>query len=1446
MALYVAFAVLIHIPAVQHWIGSTVANAMAQQLGTTVSVGRVELGLFNRIIINDVVIKDQQRQDMLRARRLSVKMKLLPLLDGRVSISSAQLFSAEAHLYRDSAQATPNYQFALDALSSKEQQEPSKIDLHIGSLIVRRLALSYDQLDAPDTPGRFNPKHLKMADVSAHVLLRALNTNELNLLVKRISLYEQSGLELRQLTFKMEGDRQSSILSDFLMETPNSSLSIDTIRASYLLDNLSSTLRYDTHQFTADIALRDFASLLPQQLPLDHSFTLTTSFRGTLHSIDCPGLHISTPDESFALQATGSLDPDSWQADINRLAISDQLLADVSNVLPSIPQLTRLGNVNLSGNIHRSPDGNIHALGNARTGLGLLSLKGAISNGGEQWNAHLETDSLNLQRLLENPAFGLLVAQLDISAQHSTVNVKGVAPLFDLKGYSYRNLTLDGTYSTHDISGKLKVDDPNLQADIEGTVSTVTAIPHIRVTGVIGSISPQAIHLSDYWGDANFSAIVDADFAASSLANAEGTIDMDDFIMNRNDTTLFHLDNLHIKSGYSADRHFLRLDSDFGEMLLNGQFNWNTLPLSFAAIVPMLSADKKTADNNFSLVMRLTNSHWMQELLGIKLELEGPLSVDAQVNDSCRQIEVSTFIPSFSYAAGSYRNASLHLITQGDSSQCDMQLARLDKDGHPMNINLSAQSVGNQLTSSLTLNTAHEGGGIINTISQLYKNDEGVRELHVRVMPSELILKGLVWELEPCDILYSEKRLTIDQFTLHHDDEHLIIDGIASTTPNDSLVIDLQEIDIASVLDLVNFHAVSFDGKATGKAYICQAFNNPEAWADITVDDFLFQQAPMGRLEAHALWNADEGQVDLDAAIDSSAEEQTYIDGFVSPRRQEIDLGIRARGTSIAFLHSFTKSFLSTIEGQAYGDVRVSGPLSNIDLSGEATVRGLASIIPLGTTYTFRDDTVRLSPGTIAFNDFHVYDRDQHEGQLNGIISHTNLKNITFNLKANASNLLAYDFPLMDDGATIGGTVWANGEAVMRGRPGEVLIDCDVTPAPSSVFIYNAANPNAISNQQFITWGEANSQLLLPTGSGEVASFNNNYDLQNDSSPTSQSGTSGSSDLRLNLRINATPDATLRIIMDQHSGDFITLNGSGVLRADYYNKGAFQMYGTYNVERGTYSMTIQNILKKNFQFQTGSTLVFGGDPLQAALNLKALHTVNGVSLSDLGLGNSFTNNTIRVNCLMNILGSAGEPRVEFDLEMPTVNSEEEQMIRSIMASEQELNQQVVYLLGIGRFYTQGANNAATQSYGQTELAMQSLLSGTVSSQINQLLSQVIKNADWNFGANISTGNEGWHNAEYEGLVSGRMLNNRLLINGQFGYRDNATQATPSFIGDFDIQYLLTPGGSLALKAYNQTNDRYFTHSSLNTQGIGIIMKKDFNGLRDLFSFRRKSSQVKNN
>lgn len=42
-----------------------------------------------------------------------------------------------------------------------------------------------------------------------------------------------------------------------------------------------------------------------------------------------------------------------------------------------------------------------------------------------------------------------------------------------------------------------------------------------------------------------------------------------------------------------------------------------------------------------------------------------------------------------------------------------------------------------------------------------------------------------------------------------------------------------------------------------------------------------------------------------------------------------------------------------------------------------------------------------------------------------------------------------------------------------------------------------------------------------------------------------------------------------------------------------------------------------------------------------------------------------------------------------------------------------------------------------------------------------------------------------------------------------------------------------------MKAYSETNDRYFTKSALTTQGVGILLKKDFIRWTDLFKRKKK-------
>lgn len=215
---------------------------------------------------------------------------------------------------------------------------------------------------------------------------------------------------------------------------------------------------------------------------------------------------------------------------------------------------------------------------------------------------------------------------------------------------------------------------------------------------------------------------------------------------------------------------------------------------------------------------------------------------------------------------------------------------------------------------------------------------------------------------------------------------------------------------------------------------------------------------------------------------------------------------------------------------------------------------------------------------------------------------------------------------------------------------------------------------------------------------------------------------------------------------------------------------------------------------------------------------------------------------------MNIGGKAKAPQVNFDLDLHNISDDEKQMVRQLIATDEDMNRQVIYLLGIGRFYTANAQTAEGQSTSQQQstAAMRSFLSTTLTSQLNTAISSALgSQSHWSFGTNVATGTYGWNDIEVDGLLQGRLFNDRLLINGNFGYRDKPTY-TSNFVGDFDIKYLLTPKGSISLKAYSETTDRYFTKSSLTTQGVGISLQREFNNLRDLFNFTkpRKKNKTK--
>ena len=1492
-------AIILHIPYVQEALGNAVAKAVAEKIGTKVTVGNIDLGMLNRIIIDDVVILDQKGKQMLKAARIAAKIDLVDLLEGKVNVTSAQLFTPQLSLYKTAENEKANFQFVLDSLASKDTTQGKPINLAVASFIMRHGSLVYDRHDKPRTPGKLNVNHIDLRNLNIYASLDALTPDSLVADVREFSFEEKSGLNLKDLSFALKANKQNTTLTDFSLELPESKLHIPELSATYKHDGkqlIPATLKFKGTVEKSTITPADLAFLMPKLKTFKSHINLYAQFSGNSTSLNMQRLKVTADNGEINLDAKGWIRESGkrklWYADISRLELAPETSVFISENIEGktveVPEmLKKCGNIHIVATAAATNSGGITAKGNVRTNVGEMKLRFAIDNN-KQFNSHIITQGIDLKTLTGDKRLGEVAVDANLKGKlkpEITAQCKGEVSRFSYDGYNFSNINLDAQYSKQTIAGNIAVDDPNLKVEAEGEMTKKGKKKLYSLNVIVDDICPKAIHLTDKWGDARFTTSINADIVASDINDSKGTLNISNFCMTSAEDTCL-INNIEILTGYNHNRHNILFNSDFGRMELNGEFNYGTLLKSMANIIgeklptlPGLKHDNRTFGNSFELNANIWSTKWLKPLLGVNLDIETPLALNAKMDDKSQLISLNVDIDRFTFNDKFYGNTHFYLDTPLDTLKLKAKITKEMDNGDLMDLKADCAAADNKLSTSIKWdngNSAKRLYGELNSVASFFTNENGENAATIEIIPSHINIGDKQWDVAASKIDYRKNFIDVEQFKIEHGQQHILINGTASDNTNDSLSVDLKAVDVDYVLNLVNFHSVSFSGEASGRAYVVAPFGKFGAHAKLNVDKFLFEDGRMGMLEANVNWNQEEKQIDIHATADDGPDAKTYINGYVSPSRNYIDLDLQADGTYIDFLHSFTNSFISEVTGHAKGRLNLVGPLSNINLVGTVAVDGEAHIRPLNTRYYLKNQTVTLIPDEIKLDGVTIADAYGNLGHITGSLFHKHLTRLTYDLNVRAENLLAYDFRDFGDN-TFYGTVFGTGNVAIKGRSGLFVMDVDVTPQPNTTFTYNVSSPDALSSQGFIEWEEkslegrgfmegrgkkvegrdvlaspdsalvASETTTLPSAENpgsDISLPSTLYPLPSKNSP--HSSINLPSDMYLNFSINCTPDATIRLLMDANTNDYITLNGNGVIRATYYDKGAFNMYGTYTVDHGTYGITIQNILKKNFTFNQGSTIVFGGNPFDAQLNLQAVHTVNGVSLADLNVGNSFSNNTIRVNCLMNIGGIARAPQVNFDIDMPTVSTDEKQIVRNIINSEEEMNQQVVYLLGIGKFYPQTNNNSRTQGsgqYSQTSLAMQSLLSGTISGQINSILGSVIKSDNWNFGANISTGDEGWNNAEYEGLLSGRLLNNRLLINGQFGYRDNAATANTSFIGDFDIRYLLTPNGNIALKVYNQTNDRYFTKSSLNTQGVGLIMKKDFTNLRDLFGKKRKKKGV---
>src|SRR5690606_36909885 len=78
--------------------------------------------------------------------------------------------------------------------------------------------------------------------------------------------------------------------------------------------------------------------------------------------------------------------------------------------------------------------------------------------------------------------------------------------------------------------------------------------------------------------------------------------------------------------------------------------------------------------------------------------------------------------------------------------------------------------------------------------------------------------------------------------------------------------------------------------------------------------------------------------------------------------------------------------------------------------------------------------------------------------------------------------------------------------------------------------------------------------------------------------------------------VEITKKAKVNIVIDQANGDKIAATGQGSFQFQFDSEGEMNLFGTYEVDKGAYTFTFMDIIKREFEIDKGSTISWQGDP----------------------------------------------------------------------------------------------------------------------------------------------------------------------------------------------------------------------------------------------------------
>lgn len=1480
---YVGLYVFLSVPSVQEKVKKELCGELSALLGGRLDMESFSFQPFSEVSMEGVSLTSPTGERCATIAEVAAGIDLWTLVSQRkIVINYAEVIGLDARLSQKEKGGPLNIQFLIDALSPKDRTKPpAKFDLRFRNIVIRRSQATFTRPWMTDSDG--NPRLLSKVSLSnlrMDFSIPVLKNEDFCFDIRGMQCDVDPGVELRDLSAQVRYRKTPAGVADTLtVRKLNIALPATSLQLTDIDVPFGKSLKV-AGALSGHVTPSDFATLFPTLSGFDTAWNIDIDADFGNSTVEMRRLHIDNPAFDTEIDFKGYLSgigrKDSIDASAESLSarVSDRFISRVCGVVPGIKprvrdMLTGIGSLSLDlrASLRDSDEGSLS--GNIKTGAGSLELEGDVS-GLQTRRPHItasvEGTDVALGKFIAPGQLGNATFFIDADIKGLDKNASGEIELFadylEIGGRRVSGLDVNLEKQKNDVSVSVSNSDSDFNLDVRGNAILSGAATTFDAYVDVEGFCPASFGIKGKMAECTVSGTVRASGSGNSVDNLTGKADIAGLLVTRPDNSRLSLDQLSLRiDGTEPEteagddfRRRLTLRSDWVDANVSGILKASTIVPEIknmvAGIFPALFVEPEhskvkepTAYNDFNFNINVKGTSAPYDFFKIPVSPLSDIPVEGYVNSRAGKIHLGFSTPYMQQSGNKLiRDTRLGILLDSYENIIKVSAGTLypAKKGD-VQLALDVKGTEDRVNAVLRLNPTYKSnlkGDLAMDVSFSraadFFNPSGDLAVRVNILPSAISLSNTVWNVANGRIDYAGKRVAVTNFLVQHASQYVKIDGVASESPRDLLKVKLNDIDLDYIFGILNINYVTFGGMATGEVVGSRLLTKtPVAFTKfLNVRGLSYNGAVLGDGDISSDYDAERQMVGIYAVVKDplTRERRANIDGGIWVTRDSLSFSFDANKVNLQIMKPFVSAFCSDLHGRGSGRCKLYGTFSDIDLVGDLRADTVSMKLDFTNTwYHAGGDSVFMRRGVIEIPPITLYDSEGHTAELSGWLRHRYFHEPVFDFRVrNARSLLCYDTnehinPLWY------GTIYGSGTAQIAGRPGLVDIDMNMRTEENSRFFYVISDAEEADGISFLSFTDRRKEERKAAAPDTIPPYLRKFMKKKSEMEE------GSSNVVVSLRGSVTPDALVTLVMDPKGGDKITARGEGALQMEY-NMAAndLRMFGTYVLDEGNYNFTLQDIIIKNFNIRKGSMIRFDGDPMDASLDIAATYRVN-TNLTD--LDKSFSSDkelnrtNVPVDALLLVKGPMTHPDIDFDIELPTLTSDVERKVKSIVSTNDMMSRQIIYLLALNRFYTPEYTGASSQSGAEWS----SMASSTISSQLSNILSQMTDKLS--VAPSFRSDKGDFTDMEFDLALSSRLLNNRLLINGNFGYRDRSTSNT-QFIGDFDIEYLLSKNGNLRLKAYNHFNDQnYYLRSALTTQGVGVVLRRDFDRL-----WRRRSKQ----